>query len=810
MVITLGLDVKANNSGLQSTVKGLQEVENQAKRTKKATEEVSDAFSQTNKRTGELADTVGKTATKLARSAEAFNLPVGALRTLDDVMDVAELGFGNLTKSMAGFNAASVGVAGAGLAIGAMIGGWLNTFPAVQRTVDAAAASLWKFFGVIDPDKVANATAGLAQFRIQMSNSNDAAMRKQIGQLRASGMKDTDIAKMYEGKLSPALREELNLTEKSLEAWKNKAKAAEKYKNDLAEVNRIFKGENRSLVELYKAGTSVSSKDFAKMLPGIATTFSPGEQVRGAGPQLRAMGEGAIATGITLSYSQALDEEAKDRKRAAEEWAKQQEEARTYTDRLVSSFGTLSNQLTNLSQTVGGFAGKLLGIMASLSSGAGGVVSGVSAWKNASGTSGILGTLGKFSAGLGIVGSAIGAVGGLIGGIKSLFGGKSKEEKAAEEAKRKQAEADAKAAKEEAARAKLEGLKGAQSAAESLMGRMGSGDLSESLQAALGSILGSVQDALLKNGLGFMATGGLRDSKAFGEAQGMSGDLAGVVRGMRQGGAVDSGLLAAGGVAAKELQAQAVAAAKEAGATDQEAQKAGFGAVSDLLREQLNASIQSGKALDENTKAMIEEARKNGIEILADPQIESLGVQKEMLGELKRMGSGGYRPPDESFARGTRGLRVLRSDMIAKMHAGEGMMVIPKDEMARMGYAGFNRGSDNPDERMGRVFMPGGGAAGSDVVTTPGASSGSTAYGGPSSGGSSDASSAMVVTLPDVNVTFPAVTVQDNAQIRTADSVRAMENLTAKAIPEIIRQNTGGVQSYLREMIQREIRAARG
>lgn len=805
MVITLGLDVKANNSGLQSTVKGLQEVENQAKRTKKATEEVSDAFSQTNKRTGELADTVGKTATKLARSAEAFNLPVGALRTLDDVMDVAELGFGNLTKSMAGFNAASVGVAGAGLAIGTMIGGWLNTFPAVQRTVDAAAASLWKFFGVIDPDKVANATAGLAQFRIQMSNSNDAAMRKQIGQLRASGMKDTDIAKMYEGKLSPALREELNLTEKSLEAWKNKAKAAEKYKNDLAEVNRIFKGENRSLVELYKAGTSVSSKDFAKMLPGIATTFSPGEQVRGAGPQLRAMGEGAIATGITLSYSQALDEEAKDRKRAAEEWAKQQEEARTYTDRLVSSFGTLSNQLTNLSQTVGGFAGKLLGIMASLSSGAGGVVSGVSAWKNASGTSGILGTLGKFSAGLGIVGSAIGAVGGLIGGIKSLFGGKSKEEKAAEAAAKKQAEADAKAAREEAQRAKLDGLRAAQQSAESLMGRMGSGGLSETLQAALGTILGKVQDALLANGLGYMATGALRDSKVFGDTQAMAGDVAGVVRGMRQGGAVDTGLLAAGGLAAKDLQQQAVAAAKEAGLSDQEAQKAGFGAVADLLREQLNASLQSGKALDENTKAMIEEARKNGIEILADPAVAQLAVQKDMLGELRRMNGSGMRPPDESFATGTR-LRRLRSDMVAHVHEGEGLMVIPKDEMAGMRFGAFNRGTEDSGF-VGDPVQRGGAGGGASGATGSGASSGSTAYGG--DGGTTDVSTTTgtAVIVPQINVPIQPVINLPSAQVMTADGARAIRSMFANEFPAIIRQNANGAQSLIREMIQREIKA---
>lgn len=805
MIMTLGLDVKADTKGLQSTVSGLQEVEKQAKRTKSATDEVTSSFDRSAKKTGEFAGAVGQTAKTMARSADVFALPVGALRTLDDAMDITELGLGNLTKSAAGFNAASVGLAGAGLSISYAIGTWLNTFPAVQKAADGLFHSMFRMVGLAG--EVQTFAKSHKDFSAEMAKSNEGAITKQVAQLREMGKSTKDILAIYkDANLSDALKQRLGLTEKTVKAEQEVAKAAEKYKNELAEVNRIFKNENRGLVELYKAGTSVTSKDFAKMTGGIATTFSPGEQVRASGPVARAMGEGAIATSLSLSYSQALDISMKER-------AEKEKKAVENTDRLINMFGTLSQQLTNLSQTVGGFAGKLLGIMASLSSGAGGVFSGVKAWGDVKG-GGLMGILGKASAGLGIVGSAIGAVGGLIGGIKSLFGGKSKEEKAAEEAKRKQAEADAKAAKEEAARAKIEGLKGAQSAAESLMGRMGGGNLSESLQAALGSILGSVQDALLKNGLGFMATGALRDSKAFGEAQGMAGDVAGVIRGMRQGGAVDSGLLAAGGVAAKELQAQAVAAAKEAGATDQEAQKAGFGAVSDLLREQLNASIQSGKALDENTKAMIEEARKNGIEILADPQIESLGVQKEMLSELKRMGSGGYRPPDESFASGTRGLRVLRSDMIAKVHAGEGMMVIPKDEMARMGYGSYARGAWDDSYRDDRAVgtlntgAAGGGAAAG--ATGVGESSGSTAYGGPTSGGSSDASSAMVIALPNVNVSFPAVTVQDNAQIRTAEGARAMQTLAAKAIPEIIRQNTGGVQAYLRDMIQREIRAAQG
>jgi hypothetical protein len=103
------------------------------------------AFEGTGKRVGTFADSVGRTATVLARSADAFGLPAGALRSLDDVMDVAEIGFGNLTKSAAGFNAASLGVAGAGLAMGVAIGSMLNKFKSVRETADEATTGLYNF-----------------------------------------------------------------------------------------------------------------------------------------------------------------------------------------------------------------------------------------------------------------------------------------------------------------------------------------------------------------------------------------------------------------------------------------------------------------------------------------------------------------------------------------------------------------------------------------------------------------------------------------------------------------------------------------
>lgn len=192
----------------------------------RSTTAANDAFGRTNQKLGELADTAGRTATKLARSADAFGLAAGPLRALDDVMDVAELGFGNLSKAAAGFNAASIGVAGAGLAIGAAIGGMLRQIPAVAEAADKAAASLYRLFHP-EVDNVGSGTQGLAAFTARMAASNEEAIRKQVAQLRQQGVAVDDIAKMYKGRLSPALAESLGLSEKQVDAWKKGRAEAE-------------------------------------------------------------------------------------------------------------------------------------------------------------------------------------------------------------------------------------------------------------------------------------------------------------------------------------------------------------------------------------------------------------------------------------------------------------------------------------------------------------------------------------------------------------------------------------------------------
>jgi len=116
----------------------------------KGAEVAVSSFDKMSARGGKLADTMGKTATVMARSADTFGLPAAALRGLDDAMDITEIGLNNLSKAAVGFNAASIGVVGAGAAVGAMIGGLIRQLPGAADAYDALAASALNYFDLIE------------------------------------------------------------------------------------------------------------------------------------------------------------------------------------------------------------------------------------------------------------------------------------------------------------------------------------------------------------------------------------------------------------------------------------------------------------------------------------------------------------------------------------------------------------------------------------------------------------------------------------------------------------------------------------
>ncbi len=191
---------------------------------------MNEALSGTHERAARAADTIGRMSTTLARSADTFGLPVGPLRALDDVMDVTELGFGNLSKSAAGFNLASVGVVGAGLAIGTAIGGLLNKFEVVRNAADSLTSAIYRLTqSQSDLDAQYNATQGLDEFSRKMGEKYLEAIRTQIAGLRQHGKTTAEIAAIYKDQLTPAQAEAVGLSEKQVKAYTEATSAAKQH-----------------------------------------------------------------------------------------------------------------------------------------------------------------------------------------------------------------------------------------------------------------------------------------------------------------------------------------------------------------------------------------------------------------------------------------------------------------------------------------------------------------------------------------------------------------------------------------------------
>jgi len=417
--------------------------------------------------------------------------------------------------------------------------------------------------------------------------------------------------------------------------------------------------------------------------------------------------------GLWTTHQDVLDQEM-------ENAAAKTDQVATATKDWTSTLGTLADNLNVLAQTTGGLTGKIVGFAASLASGLGGALAGLQGIKSSGG--GLMGFLGKASGALGMVGSVVGLAGSLFKGLKSIFGGKSKEQKAAEAAAKKQAADDAKALKVETAQKKLAAAEQAKGFAESLQEKIAAGGMSEKLTAALQGFVGKMGEALGKLGLGIVDAR-LKDSKEFQGAAGAAGDVAGAMGAAREAGIADVGLQAAATGAAAAIQEQAIAAAREAGLSDMEAAKQGSLAIAAILKEQLNASIQSGTDLDANTMALLEEAKKNGINILADPAIESLAVQQKQLAVLEAI--------DQKFAGGGMATNLARESAKAaaekdfgaasgfgpmitpnlghglgpriQTHPGELAMVIPRSRMGASGLLSAASGLySSPRGRMGR------------------------------------------------------------------------------------------------------------
>ena len=146
----------------------------------------------------------------------------------------------------------------------------------------------------------------------------------------------------------------------------------------------------------------------------------------------------------------------------------------------------------------------------------------------------------------------------------------------------------------------------------------------------------------------------------------------------------------------------------------------GGGTIPIAMKPAIDELIKNGQLLDENGEAYTS-AQDAGITFAetmgeamtrAADAIEKLvkallGIDDAIPSEINipvNTGGGGAGPrgrPTESYAAGTGGLRKVKKDMVAMVHAGEGLLVLTGQQMSSV--HGFRRGTDGtePDEHIG-------------------------------------------------------------------------------------------------------------
>lgn len=201
-------------------------------------------------RAGKFADSIGRTSTVLARSADAFGLPTQALRTLDDVADVAELGLANLGKGAAStalsfktLQLSMLGPVAAAAAIGAALGTLLNKIDAVRNRADAlfpAMARLLGLMGEVDSRPLANVSQ--SAFQAEIAAKHAEAQKKQVEGLRAIDVSTKEIAKLYEDTMTPELQKQLGLTKGAVKAEEDRAAAAKKSAEEMKNLTDLYSG----------------------------------------------------------------------------------------------------------------------------------------------------------------------------------------------------------------------------------------------------------------------------------------------------------------------------------------------------------------------------------------------------------------------------------------------------------------------------------------------------------------------------------------------------------------------------------------
>jgi hypothetical protein len=142
----------------------------------------------------------------------------------------------------------------------------------------------------------------------------------------------------------------------------------------------------------------------------------------------------------------------------------------------------------------------------------------------------------------------------------------------------------------------------------------------------------------------------------------------------------------------------------------------------------------------------------------------------------------------------------VKRDMLARIHEGEGFLVVPRDEMGGLAFGSFARGTEDGGgdifERRDRdvsVLLP---TAGGD--TTGGMTS--------TGGGSAIEQLVEAASKPSVNVTYaPTVQIQDNSLVRTVEGQKRFERETVGVVTEALRQGNSGLEEQIARIVRREV-----
>jgi hypothetical protein len=306
--VRLNVEVKSDTTGaLAATVKELENVDKAAQQANKSMKPLSDGFKETSSHVGEFADTVGRASTTLARSADAFGLPTQALRTLDDVMDVTELGFKNLSNAAAGFNAASVGAAGAGFAIGTMIGTWIRDIPAVAKAMDDLAVKLYNLVGIKTQD-AGWAPGALEKVQAAQANVN-AETAKSIDLLHQQGKSAKEVEEILKGKRA-VTGEIKNPIQAQLESYRKMEEAQKKQEEAQKRAKALAEEAKKAEIEHNVAMNKGFEASGAYMLQEAFAQDQTNEKLKYAENQnyLNALAAGEVVT----KYQEASDQITED------------------------------------------------------------------------------------------------------------------------------------------------------------------------------------------------------------------------------------------------------------------------------------------------------------------------------------------------------------------------------------------------------------------------------------------------------------------------------------------------------------------